>query len=307
MTALWIVAAGSAAPAGLVALARRVGGDLTAAVVGDRHVADATATAGVDRVVWFGEPGDAPLEAFAGAVADAAAAAQPDVVFVPARDADRALAGAIAARLRAPLFTRVSDAQHVGGVTTLTHAIFGGIAEETVAVTGPVVIVGEGIPGDEAPGAGVPPAPIESVAARPDATLTVVDTRRAAHASVDLGTAQRIVAVGRGVAHRDDLALIDALADALDAEVACSRPLAEGQGWFGHDRTIGVTGRTVAPELYVAVGVSGQLQHVVGARGAGTVVVVNLDPAAPYFAECDYGLVGDLAEIVPAITSALAE
>lgn len=100
--------------------------------------------------------------------------------------------------------------------------------------------------------------------------------------------------------------MVEELAKALDAEIACSRPLAEGLGWLSRDRYIGVTGQHVHPDLYVAVGISGQLQHVVGCRDAGTVVVVNCDAKAPYFGECDYGIVGDLAQVVPALTAALA-
>jgi electron transfer flavoprotein alpha subunit len=122
---------------------------------------------------------------------------------------------------------------------------------------------------------------------------------------VDLSRAHRIVSVGRGCKSRDDLALVDALAKALGAEVACSRPLAEGLEWFTHDRYVGVTGQHVAPELYVALGISGQLQHVVGSRGAATVVVVNTDADAPYFAEADFGVVGDLTKVIPALIDAL--
>lgn len=300
MSKIWIVAVGAAGIENLVTTARQLGGELTAAVVGDRSIADAVAQSGVDKVVWFGDPGQAPLEAFAGPVADAVAAAKADVVLVPARHSDRAVAGAVAARLAAPIFTMVTAVACHGGVTTLTHATLGGIAQETVAVTGAVVIVAEG--GAVASGGS---ASVETVAATPADTLTIMETRPATHEAVDLSKAKRIVSVGRGLKSEEDLALVEALAAALGAEVSCSRPLAEGVEWFSHDRYIGVTGRHVAPDLYVAIGISGQVQHVVGARGAGTVVVVNSDKDAPYFAECDYGLVGDLYAIIPAITEAL--
>lgn len=295
----WILAAGSAALENLIATAKPLGGTVTALVVGDRATADAVAASGVDAVRWCGEPGDVPLESYAAAVADEVAVAQPEVVLVPARSAERALAGAVAAKLGAPIFTMVSELTSDGGATTLTHTTFGGIAEETVKVTGPVVVVAE--PGGVATGGS---ASIETVSATPSDVLTVVESRPAAHEAVELGKAKRIVAVGRGVKSKDDLAMIDELAAALGAEVACSRPMAEGLEWFTHDRYIGVTGQHVAPELYVALGISGQLQHVVGVRSAGTVVVVNSDKDAPYFAECDYGLVGDLYSLVPAITAA---
>lgn len=99
--------------------------------------------------------------------------------------------------------------------------------------------------------------------------------------------------------------MIEELATATKAEVACSRPLAEGLDWLGKDRYIGVSGQHIAPELYFAIGISGQLQHMVGVRGAGTIVAINSDPNAPVFKDADYGLVGDLYTIVPALIDAL--
>ena len=114
-----------------------------------------------------------------------------------------------------------------------------------------------------------------------------------------------MVGVGRGLKAREDLALIEELAHALDAEIACSRPVAEGLNWMGKDRYIGSSGARIAPRLYLAVGISGQLQHMVGVTGAETIVAVNSDPNAAIFAQADYGLVGDLYQLVPAITAAL--
>ena len=114
-----------------------------------------------------------------------------------------------------------------------------------------------------------------------------------------------MVGIGRGLKTKDDLALIDSLAGAADAEIACSRPLAEGLDWLGRDRYIGCSGWNLSPEVYFAIGISGQLQHMVGVRGAKTIVAINSDPNAPVFAEADYGLVGDLYQLVPAITEAL--
>ena len=111
--------------------------------------------------------------------------------------------------------------------------------------------------------------------------------------------------IGRGLKTKDDLALVDALAASVKAEVACSRPVAEGLDWLGKDRYIGVSGAHISPDLYFAIGISGQLQHMVGVRGAKTIVAINTDANAPVFKEADYCLVGDLYALVPAITAAL--
>lgn len=301
MTEIWILVAANPAIDNLVSLGRELGGHLVAVVVGDRPCAEAVAACGVDQVLWLGDPGQAPAEVWASAVADLVAGPVPRVVLAAGRPAERALAGAVAGRLGAPALTMVSSVRSEGDAVIVTHATFGGIAAETVRVEGPVVIVDEG--GSVGTG---PSVPIEEVTVATTPTLTVLEARPGSTTRVDLGKARRVVAVGRGLARREDLAMVEELAKALDAEVACSRPVAEGLGWLSRDRYIGVTGQHVHPDLYIALGISGQLQHVVGCRDAGTVVVVNCDAKAPYFGECDFGIVGDLAQVVPALTAALA-
>ena len=297
MSSTYILVAGDAR---ISALAAAAPGATTAVVVGTRAVADAVATSGVGSVVWLGEPGDAPLEAFAGPVADLVAAAAPDVVLASTRPAERVLAGAVAARLGAPVHTMASRVEVHDGAAEVTRAVFGGIARQTLRTAGPVVVVVDG--GTLGEGGS---APVEEVAAAPAPTVRVVETRAAERTQVDLGRAQRIVAVGRGLKAQEDVAVVEGLAAVLGAETACSRPLAEGVGWFTKDRYVGVTGQHVQPDLYVALGISGQLQHTVGARAAGTVVAVNTDASCPYFAEADYCVVGDLYAIAGALTDAL--
>ena len=123
---------------------------------------------------------------------------------------------------------------------------------------------------------------------------------------VDLGSATRVIGVGRGLRQQADLTLIENLAKALKAEIGCTRPLAEGLDWLPRDRYIGISGQHIAPRLYLAVGLSGQLQHLDGVRGAEVVVSVNNDPRAPICEQADYVLVTDLYEFVPALAAELA-
>ncbi|MBA2354069.1 MAG: electron transfer flavoprotein subunit alpha/FixB family protein [Acidobacteria bacterium] len=125
-----------------------------------------------------------------------------------------------------------------------------------------------------------------------------------ARQAVDLGAAERIVSVGRGIKGPEHLALVQELADALGAELAASRPICDN-GWLPMDRQIGSSGQTVAPKLYLALGISGAIQHVVGIKGARTIVAINKDPDAPIFEIADYGITADLFEIVPALIAAL--
>ena len=124
--------------------------------------------------------------------------------------------------------------------------------------------------------------------------------------TVDLSRAEVIVAVGRGIGGADKMGPVRELAAALGAELGASRPVIDN-GWLPRDRQIGSSGQTVAPKLYVAAGISGAIQHLVGMKGAGCVVAINKDPGAPIFNVAHYGIVGDVHEIIPALTAAVRE
>ena len=122
--------------------------------------------------------------------------------------------------------------------------------------------------------------------------------------TVDLGSAQMIVAVGRGIKEESNLSLVQDLAASLGAEIAASRPICDN-GWLPIERQVGSSGQTVAPKLYLAVGISGAIQHLVGMKGSQCIVAINKDAEAPIFEVADYGIVGDLFEVVPALTEAI--
>jgi electron transfer flavoprotein alpha subunit len=156
---------------------------------------------------------------------------------------------------------------------------------------------------------GTAAAPIRTESAAIDASAIRQQPEepfREARQAVDLSQAERIVAVGRGIKSQDHISPAQQLADALGAELAASRPICDS-GWLPMERQIGSSGQTVAPKLYVAVGVSGAIQHVVGMKGSRTIVAINKDADAPIFEIADYGIVGDLFEIVPALTAALKQ
>jgi electron transfer flavoprotein alpha subunit len=142
--------------------------------------------------------------------------------------------------------------------------------------------------------------PIDAPAIRQKAEEPFQEAKHA----VDLSQAERIVAVGRGIKAQEHIAIAERLATALGAQLAASRPICDS-GWLPMERQVGSSGQTVAPKLYVALGISGAIQHVVGMKGARTIVAINKDVDAPIFEIADYGIVGDLFEIVPAMIAEL--
>ncbi len=298
----WVLVADDASIGGLLEAARPLGTSLVALVAGRREVADAVAEAGVDRVVWLGEPGDGtPVEAYGPAVGRLVAEAAPRVVVGPATDAGRVLLGAVAAATRSVVLAGVTELSLDGDQVVVERAVNGGIAlRRDRVVSGPAVVA-------LAPGStvsGAVPVAVEEIDPGALLPLRVTARRVAARAEVDLGSAKTVVGVGRGLKAREDLALIEDLAAAAGGELACSRPLAEGVDWVGKERYLGISGQTISPDLYVAVGISGQIQHMVGVREAKTIVAVNADANAPVFRECDFGIVGDLYTVVPLLADA---
>ncbi len=148
----------------------------------------------------------------------------------------------------------------------------------------------------------VRPAKIELKA--PDIRTTPLELFKEAKSAVDLTQAPLIVAIGRGIKAPENIAQAEALAKALGGELAASRPICD-EGWLPMERQIGSSGQTVAPKLYLALGISGAIQHVVGMKGSRTIVAVNKDQNAPIFEIADYGIVGDIFEVMPALTEEL--
>lgn len=141
----------------------------------------------------------------------------------------------------------------------------------------------------------------EAYAGPSDTRRRFVRTVSADGSDVDISVAERLVAVGRGIEEEENLALIRDLADAMDAEIACSRPVVDKQ-WLPKSRQVGTSGKAVKPRVYVAVGISGSFQHMGGIKGDPFMVAINKDPKAPIFDAADVGVVGDLFDILPVLT-----
>jgi electron transfer flavoprotein alpha subunit len=150
-------------------------------------------------------------------------------------------------------------------------------------------------------------APVEKLApqiAASDIRTKPLELFRESQRAVDLGAAEIIVSVGRGIKEADNIPIVQKLADALGAELAASRPICDA-GWLPMERQVGSSGQTVAPKMYMAIGISGAIQHLVGMKGSRIVVAINKDANAPIFEIADYGIVGDLFQIVPELVEAI--
>jgi electron transfer flavoprotein alpha subunit len=231
----------------------------------------------------------------------------PRFVLLPHTYQTRDFAPMLAARLRKPLVTDVTGLTGTGTSAAFTRPMFQGKLAASVKPVGDapwfVTLQIGAFRADAVQKSGT--APVTKVDVAVDASKIRQKPEppfQEAKAAVDLSQAERIVAVGRGIKSQENLPIAEKLAKALGAEVAASRPICDN-GWLPMERQIGSSGQTVAPRLYVALGISGAIQHLVGMKGSRTIVAINKDADAPIFEVADYGIVGDLFEIAPAIVS----
>jgi len=228
----------------------------------------------------------------------------PQLVVMPHTYLVRDYAPKLAARFSKSLISDCIRAEVAEGKTTFTRRIFLGKLDADVTSDGEAPVFATFQSGAYRPdqakkgsGAAVEDMPVEvgDIRMTPEAPFQEVKQ------AVDLSKADIIVAVGRGIKSKDNLALAEKLAEVLGGDLAASRPICDAE-WLPIDRQIGSSGQTVAPKLYVALGISGAIQHLVGMKNSGTIVAINKDPEAPIFDIADYGIVGDLFEAVPVLT-----
>ncbi len=295
-----------------IAAAQSAGGPIKVAVLGSGvdGVGKEVAGADVAEVIAVDDPAlkAYTADAFVQALQTLIEAEKPDMVFLPHTYQTRDFAPALAARLQRPLVTDCVAVKG-SGPATFVRPVFQGKLQAEVVPEGPGPHLATFQIGafrvdsmKRGAGAAVRKASVaidaSKIRQKPEAPF------KEAKQAVDLSQAERIVAVGRGIKAQEHLKIAEQLATAMGAEIAASRPICDA-GWLPMDRQIGSSGQTVAPKLYVALGISGAIQHLVGMKGARTIVAVNKDSEAPIFEIADYGIVGDLFEVVPAIVAEL--
>jgi electron transfer flavoprotein alpha subunit len=288
--------------------AARLGGDIAAAVLGSgiESAAGELATYGAARTLVADDPALAEytVDAYTHALADIIGQLNPDVLVMGATTQGKELAARLSARLDAALATDCVDLKMDDGQVVATRPMYGGkiVAEVALAGVPAMVTLRPNIfAAVEAPVEGA----VETVAANVGDVKTEVRDKQLETGKIDLTEAEIVVSGGRGMGG-DDYSAVEALAKVLGAAVGASRSAVD-EGWRPASDQVGQTGKTVSPKLYVACGISGAIQHLAGMSSSKVIVAVNKDPEAPIFTKADYGVVGDLFEVLPALTEAIAK
>jgi electron transfer flavoprotein alpha subunit len=285
-------------------LADATGGDLHLAVIsGDVDAfAESLNVEGVDAIHTVAHGEEFNHGVYAQAVEQLHAELDPQVVLFPNSVNGLDYAPAVANSLGLSYVSDTVDLALDGSTLTATREMYGGKVETTTTVDADSVAVS--IRGAEWPMAtGAGDAAIEAFDAAIDESAigsTVTGFQEVGGGDVDITDADVLVSIGRGIEEEENLDLIFDLADALDATVSSSRPIVDN-GWLPKNRQVGQSGKVVTPEFYIAIGISGAVQHVAGMKGAENIIAINTDPNAPIFDIADYGIVDDLFDVVPAL------
>lgn len=283
-------------------LKRALGQPITALAL-DQSVATELAALGADKVLVL-QSAASWVEGLADTVYDLVSGGQASLLLVGGTQRGKHVAAHVAAKLDAGLTTDAKALAIDGGKLVTTRILYAGLAvcEEELSLPAVATIPPRTFP---APAAAVSSGTIETVVAADDIRVTIDSITATANSGVDITAANKLVSVGRGFRAKDDLKLAQELAAKLKGEMSCTRGIAEDEHWLPIERYIGISGQTVKPDLYLAVGLSGQVQHMVGARESKIIVAVNSDEHAPIFEAADYGIVGDLYAVLPLLTAAI--
>jgi electron transfer flavoprotein alpha subunit len=297
-----------------LAAAQHAGGPVKVAIIGAgvSAVASELAAGAIDEVIAIDHAalGAYTADGFIQALSAVVQQEAPSLVFLPHTYQTRDFAPALAARLGRALVTDVTAIRNDNGALIYTRPMFQGKLNADLSAEGPTphfVTFQIGAFRADAVARGAAAAPVRNVSLSIDGSAIRQKPEapfKEAKQAVDLSQAERIVAVGRGIKGQEHLKIVEQLAQAMGAEIAASRPICDA-GWLPMDRQIGSSGQTVAPKLYLALGISGAIQHLVGMKGSRTIVAINKDAEAPIFEVADYGIVGDLFEVVPAMIAEL--
>lgn len=283
----------------IIGLARLSGKTAVVLTWGEKD-AQSLQNAGADKIIAIKGPSEM-IENYARAIAEFLKNEAAELFAVGATPRGRDLAARVAGYLDCAMVSDIASAGFDGGQLICTRMMYGGAVQQTEILTGLSVIT---VPaGKYEPVQGE--ASIESLELSADNRVVSVATAPIVKEGVDLSKADKVVCVGMALDKAEDLQIARNLADVIGAELGCTRSIAEERHWLPVASYIGISGAVIKPKLYISMGVSGQIQHVYGIRDAGLIVAIDTNERAPIFKAADYGIVGDLYQVVPLLTEAL--
>ncbi|ELZ18246.1 electron transfer flavoprotein subunit alpha [Natrinema thermotolerans DSM 11552] len=282
-------------------LADETGGDLHLAVISGTvdEFADKLNREGVDAIHTVSHGEEFNHDVYSQAITQLYDDLAPQFVVTPNSVNGLDYAPAIANELDLPIVTDTVDLETDGETLIATREMYGGKVETTNELEGDAIVTIRGAEWPAAEGTG--DAAIEAFDADIDEDAvgsTVTGFEEVGGGDVDISEAELLVSIGRGIEEEENLDLIRDLADALDATLSSSRPIVDN-GWLPKNRQVGQSGKVVTPDVYIAIGISGAVQHVAGMKGSDTIVAINTDPNAPIMDIADYAIVDDLFDVVP--------
>lgn len=309
MAGIWVFVEetdGSPSTLGLELLSKaRTMGDVTAIYLGSADNAPGLGEYGAGRVLVADTGDRLPASPLAAAMADLAGAESPDVILFGQALTDRDVAGRLAARLGVGVVSNATDIKLGDGVET-EHEIFGGTQVATVrATSSPAIVLARPKSFPVEPGGSTTPT-VETLdlpdTGRSEARVT--ESHVEEREGPQLGDAKVVISGGRGLGSAEGYQLIERLAKPLKAATGATRAIVDA-GWVPYAKQVGQTGKTVKPDIYIACGISGAMQHLVGMKDATTIIAINKDPDAPIFSVADLGIVGDVQAVLPKLIEAL--
>ncbi len=279
---------------------------LTAIMFGSEEEAREASVPGADRLIYCPVDENGAPENYAGPIADEVKKTGGAAVLLNNSVRSRCLAGLLGVMLDTCVLTTVNELTEEEGVLTYRRLVYGGTAQRREQFAKPYGVAT--LSGGLFDPVSLPAATdISRIEGKPADGIRRIERQEKKESGTNLVAAKRIVDVGRGLAKEEDLEMIRAFARVIGADVGCSRPVAENNKWLPKSVYMGITGVQVKPDFIISVGVSGQVQHIGGINKSKIIIAVNKDKAAPIFKNCDFGIVGDLYKVIPALTEKLSK
>lgn len=301
---VWVFSDTTDKMAELMTAGLTLGEKVFAIVLGSENDVKNAYALGANEVYYIGEKEpNKIIENYSSTIAKIISTIDNSLVLLPSTRLSKSLASILGVKLDAGVITEATNICVENSKVVCKHMVYGGLAlsEEKINSNISIIVLGNGIYEPAEIDLSKTGKAIECELIPDTRTLKCLERKPKEGSSVDLNKAKRIVSIGRGVAREEDIASIKDMSKILNAELGCSRPIAEGEKWMEQARYIGISGVMPKPEVYLALGISGQIQHMVGAKESQIIIAVNKDKNAPIFQYADYGIVGDLYKVVPAI------